>query len=184
MSDAYKASCCLSSRFPARALETVIPETVKITGDSFLIGGKLTGPRGETVTNGTLKISLIKAGEEVYSTNAPHVGGGLYQVQIDTGAIGTGDYLVKLDATYSVSTFTYPASKTVTISVLPAFYRELLKDTSELKQETASIKSSIDSIQSSIGSLSGMLNASIALSVISLLVAIVAIVFALRSKKT
>lgn len=169
----------------ARTLTTQIKlaETEKIAGDTAKFQFGLTGPMGETVTNGTLTLSVQKAGEEVLTATATHIGGGTYEATIDTGAIGTGDYVIRAEAKYPTPLFTYETPTTLYLTVLPEAYKTLIEANEALTQELAAAKETLSELQDAVSGLagiSGTVTASIGVSAVSIIIAIVAIVLALR----
>ncbi|MEM2151456.1 MAG: ABC transporter substrate-binding protein [Candidatus Bathyarchaeia archaeon] len=178
---------------------TVYKDTVKIAGERARFQFKLTGPEGEAVTNGTVKLTLMKAGEEVFEVSAGHIGGGVYEANIDTGVVGVGDYVVSVTAEYVTPLFTYQRPLTLTLTVLPEIYRDLINAVNEARSEISSagnrisaLENTVSSLQERISSLEGtisglaaasmLITASIGVSVVAIILALVAIILSLKKR--
>ncbi|MEM4983292.1 MAG: ABC transporter substrate-binding protein [Candidatus Bathyarchaeia archaeon] len=181
------------------SVSTVYKDTVKIAGERAKFQFKLVGPEGEAVTNGTVKLTLMKAGEEVLEVSARHMGGGVYEANIDTGVIGVGDYMVSVIAEYVTPLFTYQRPSTLTLTVLPEIYRDLINAVNEARSEITSASNKISTLENTISSLQGKISslegtvsglaaastlatASIGISVVAVILALVAIIMSLRKK--
>jgi hypothetical protein len=164
-------------------------DTAKIIGEEATYKFNLVGPQGETVTNGTATVSLMKAGTPIYSTTATNNGGGTYQVVLDTGNFGEGDSQVKITAEYVTDLFTYTATSTKSLTVLPVIYQTLLQQNSELTQSVNNMTSTIsqqtatiNDLQNSVSSLTNTVNILMIVAAAAVVIAVVAIVYAVIKK--
>jgi ABC-type transport system substrate-binding protein/tetrahydromethanopterin S-methyltransferase subunit B len=177
----------------------VYKEDLKIAGDKAKFQIKLVGPEGETVTNGTVKMTLMKAGEEILTVQATHIGGGVYESTIDTGAIGAGDYIINVLAEYKTPLFTYQRPLRLTLTVLPVIYKDLIEAVDALKDKISTLENTISSLQSSLQSLqdkvnslggtvsslaatSGLVTAAIGVGIVAIILSIVAIALSIRKR--
>ncbi len=176
---------------PARRLVAAVTlaEKEKTVGDKAKFQFKLTGPLGEKVTNGTVALSLMKAGETVAGITATHIGEGVYEATVDTATIGTGDYIIKGLATYRTPAFTWQAPISTSLTVLPEVYKTLTQTTETLRAELNTAKDTITahertiaSLQATVSGMSTTVTASIGVSVVSIIIAVVAVVLAVRKK--
>ena len=169
-----------------------LAETEKVVGEPAKFQFELTGPTGEKVTNATVTLSVWKAGEEVLSATATHIGGGVYEATIDTGTMGAGDYVVHVHAKYLTPLFTYETPTTIYLTVLPKVYKTLIESVESVKEDLSATKEAISGLQTTISQLqdavsgvagiSGTVTASMGLSVVSIIIAIVAVALAVRKK--
>lgn len=93
-------------------------------GDSVELKVKVTDSEGVAITNATLTVNLFKNGELIRTIGASHTGGGVYLAKIDTSGL-SGDYTVKVAATYVLKGFKMSGGESISLTVKPAYMKYL-----------------------------------------------------------